>query len=96
MPRHTKHTMRTTLPLDDENRSEVTIYVSYSYWPGMAGTYYDPPEEDSADWTRVEAEDADTRRTRPLIEDEMIAFEAWWEADGQHEACQSVGWECAA
>ena len=86
--------MRATLTLDDE--SEVSIYVSYRYWPGMAGTYYEPPEEDSAAWTAVEAEDGATNRTRPLTEDEQIAFETWWGTDGRCEACQSVGWECAA
>lgn len=93
MPRHTKHGMRATLTLDDE--SELPIYVSFSYWPGMRGTYYDPPEADSADWSKVEAEGADGK-TRPLTDDEQAAFETWWETDGQHDACASVGEECGA
>ncbi len=96
MPRHTKRTMRATITLDDEIRSEVSIYVAYCYWPGMPATRLDPPEEDSADWTKVEAEDADTRRTRPLTADEQIVFEAWWESYGQHQACETVGWDGTA
>lgn len=93
MPRHTKHGMRTTLTLDDD--SELPIYVGFTYWPGMAGTYYDPPEADSADWTEVEVEQSG-RQSRPLTDDEQAAFEAWWETDGQHLACERVGEECGA
>jgi hypothetical protein len=86
MPRHTKHTMRATLTLDDE--SEVSIYVSYSYWPGMAGTYYEPPEAANADWVEVVAEAGKACRT--LTDAEQEAFEAWWADAGRDLACEQA------
>lgn len=86
MPRHSRLTMRATLEMPDE--TELSIYVTYSYWPGMRGTYYDPPEEPNADWVEVVADAGKT--TRPLTDDEQEAFEAWWPDAGRDLACEQA------
>lgn len=86
MPRHSRHTMRASFEMPDE--TELTVYVTYSYWPGMAGTYYDPPEESNADWIEVVAEAGKACRT--LTDDEQEAFEDWWSHAGRDQACEEA------
>jgi hypothetical protein len=86
MPRSSRHTMRASFEMPDE--SEVTVFVTYRYWPGMAGTYYDPPEEPDADWLEVVVEEGKACRT--LTDDEQEAFEKWWLPTGRDRACEEV------
>ena len=86
LPRSTRHTMHATLDMEDG--SELPIWVEFSYWPGMAGTYYDEPEPSDADWIWVGAEEGKT--SRALTADEQEVFEAWWSATGRDLACQHV------
>lgn len=86
MPSHSRHTMRASFEMPDE--TELTVYVTYRYWPGLAGTYYDPPEEPDADWTTVQVEEGKT--CRPLTDAEQEAFEEWWLSAGRDRACEEV------
>lgn len=86
MPRPSRHRMRASFEMPDE--SKLTVFVTYDYWPGMAGTYYDPPEESDADWLTVFVEDGKTRRT--LSDDEQEVFEKWWQAIGRDLACEGL------
>ena len=86
MPSHSRHTMRASFEMPDE--TELSVHVTYSYWPGMAGTYYDPPEEPDADWFEVVVEEGKACRTP--TDDELEAFEKWWKADGRDRACEEV------
>jgi hypothetical protein len=74
--------------LDMEDGSELSIWVEFSYWPGMKGTYYDPPESSDADWIWVGVDEGKTSRT--LTADKQEVFEAWWDAKGRDLACQHV------
>lgn len=86
MARHSRITMRATLEMPDDG--ELTVFVTYSYWPGMRGTYYDPPEEPDADWVEVVAEAGKACRT--LTDAEQEAFDAWWPATGRDLACEQA------
>lgn len=88
MPCSSRHTMRASFEMPDE--SEIPVFVTYRYWPGMAGTYYDPPEEPDADWIDVTAAVGQAFRT--LTDDEQEAFEKWWLETGRDLACEEACW----